>query len=310
MNQVQEFIFCNNCDGLITTNTCKCGNMIKCNKCSFTHPPITTNDGDQTIICTTCNNNYETIINCFPNSWEINPDEKSITMKFNAIVGRNIVIKVFIDNDIDLIKGFLDISIIKLLEGKETDLSNDNLLIIEKEWIMALLISFFPYGENTNRFNDYRCYRDNINLFENQYYLPENEERIDANRNILKYINLYFRSFINNRFRELILTTLANLSLLTNVINIDHTDDIPMYAASKKELDKLEESKLQYGKLETKFNLSCPICMCDFEKEDEISHLSCCNTTFHNCCITKWLSESNHNCPMCRKEFEKSENKL
>ena len=308
MNSVPEFIFCPLCDDLITNQVCKCGHIIKCEKCSVIHPPITSNIGDQCIVCPTCTNGFETLINYFPNNWQVNLDEKSITMIFDNIPNRRIVVKTIIENPAELLRGNIDISYIKLL--KNDNQSNDELLLIEKEYILGLLICFFPYGENTNSIDHYHTFTLNVQAFKVNYSNPEFEERRQRNENVMKYINMYFDRLISQRFIAFMATELIFGGNQGGIQDIDHSDDIPMYAASKKEIDKLNDTSIKFLDLKEKKNVACPICLVDFEDEDKISNFECCDTTFHNECITKWLTESNHNCPMCRTELEKSDEKL
>ena len=78
----------------------------------------------------------------------------------------------------------------------------------------------------------------------------------------------------------------------------------------KKELIELSNTQLKFKDIVEKSNQTCPICLLDFEKEDDVSKLQCCKTTFHFKCLNKWLSECNHSCPNCRCEFEKDEEKI
>lgn len=47
-------------------------------------------------------------------------------------------------------------------------------------------------------------------------------------------------------------------------------------------------------------NISCPICLTDFEDGDSIGHLRC-KHLFHSACLKKWLVHKN-SCPMCFQE--------
>jgi len=47
-------------------------------------------------------------------------------------------------------------------------------------------------------------------------------------------------------------------------------------------------------------NISCPICLTDFEDGDSIGHLRC-KHLFHSACLKKWLVHKN-SCPMCFRE--------
>ena len=53
---------------------------------------------------------------------------------------------------------------------------------------------------------------------------------------------------------------------------------------------------------------TCTICLCEYEKEDEISTIKTCKHFFHTQCIKKWLVECNHKCPVCRKSSDPEKN--
>jgi len=43
---------------------------------------------------------------------------------------------------------------------------------------------------------------------------------------------------------------------------------------------------------------NCTVCMCTFDKDDEVTELPC-RHRFHKACISKWLSECRQACPIC-----------
>ena len=48
-------------------------------------------------------------------------------------------------------------------------------------------------------------------------------------------------------------------------------------------------------------HIDCSICLEKIVNDDK--HITSCNHTFHEECITKWMS-LNHNCPLCRKNLD------
>ena len=49
---------------------------------------------------------------------------------------------------------------------------------------------------------------------------------------------------------------------------------------------------------------TCPICLVDFETEDEIITLKKCGHYFHKDCIKDWLQKASLTCPLCRSDLE------
>eukprot|EP00916_Digyalum_oweni_P023554 GHVL01039085.1.p1 GENE.GHVL01039085.1~~GHVL01039085.1.p1 ORF type:complete len:422 (+),score=93.30 GHVL01039085.1:37-1302(+) len=72
---------------------------------------------------------------------------------------------------------------------------------------------------------------------------------------------------------------------------------------SDEEIASLERCK--YSRLEHRThhseNLTCPICFCDFEEEDDIIRPCSEQHCFHSDCIIPWLHQSDK-CPMCRSQ--------
>ncbi|KAL1190166.1 RING-H2 finger protein ATL18 [Cardamine amara subsp. amara] len=46
--------------------------------------------------------------------------------------------------------------------------------------------------------------------------------------------------------------------------------------------------------------ISCPICLVEFEAEDAVTHLPRCTHLFHIHCIEHWLLRGHLTCPLCR----------
>ena len=117
--KMQTYSFCDKgCDSLITTSNCKCGEFIKCLNCGVVHEATPSNDSDQFVTCPTCMYSKKTIMNTFPDEWDMNPQERTITMTFNINdsenlnktnttfnFNRKLVVKANIVNDMHLLKG-------------------------------------------------------------------------------------------------------------------------------------------------------------------------------------------------------------
>ena len=49
--------------------------------------------------------------------------------------------------------------------------------------------------------------------------------------------------------------------------------------------------------------LSCSVCLVEFEDEDFVSQLSKCGHIFHMVCIEKWVERNQFTCPLCRSSL-------
>ncbi|KAI4386091.1 hypothetical protein MLD38_004055 [Melastoma candidum] len=50
---------------------------------------------------------------------------------------------------------------------------------------------------------------------------------------------------------------------------------------------------------EAKYQVDCAICLGEFEEEERVKAIPCCEHVFHAECIDRWL-RSNRSCPVCR----------
>ena len=98
---------------------------------------------------------------------------------------------------------------------------------------------------------------------------------------------------------NLLLNLLNNMNIPTN----NNMEDIQVT------LDKNELNNIKVHKLEKKLEQTCSVCMCDMNKEEEVSILPC-DHIFHKDCINEWLVNYNYKCPICRKECGKSSYQL
>jgi hypothetical protein len=46
----------------------------------------------------------------------------------------------------------------------------------------------------------------------------------------------------------------------------------------------------------------CRICLCEFEKGDDVRALPRCGHMFHSSCAKHWLTTSKASCPLCGSE--------
>ncbi|KAM7271508.1 hypothetical protein ACFE04_030722 [Oxalis oulophora] len=59
--------------------------------------------------------------------------------------------------------------------------------------------------------------------------------------------------------------------------------------------------KFQKGKSLVGEDFTCPVCLAEFDDDEELRTLPECNHTYHVPCIDMWLC-SHTSCPLCRKE--------
>ncbi|CAI9101889.1 OLC1v1000043C1 [Oldenlandia corymbosa var. corymbosa] len=48
---------------------------------------------------------------------------------------------------------------------------------------------------------------------------------------------------------------------------------------------------------------SCPVCLYEFEGEEEIRWLNNCKHIFHRSCLDRWMDHDQRTCPLCRTPF-------
>ena len=115
---------------------------------------------------------------------------------------------------------------------------------------------------------------------------------LDRNENGLGMINL-----MNNL--EQSITNLENIIGAQNYERYANLEDVPVPikdSALKKIPIKLYSDVDKEHKMEK--NIQCSICLCEYEKDDEISHLPC-NHIYHPDCIEGWFKNS-AKCPVCK----------
>ena len=121
-----------------------------------------------------------------------------------------------------------------------------------------------------------------------------------------------------------------NSSVFGNVINLlqhvnyddyDDYDDFNIENLLEPVRVTINEEKLEtfltsfkYGdgnvekNIKIKDQLTCPICLSEFEQDENVSYINSCNHLFHTPCLNKWLREFNHKCPICRTSADPSKN--
>ena len=71
-----------------------------------------------------------------------------------------------------------------------------------------------------------------------------------------------------------------------------------------KEFDSLRKVKFALANLRTSSDqITCPICLVDFEEEEEVIKLPVCDHYFHKLCLKTWL-QSRRDCPYCRADIK------
>ncbi|MCL7046175.1 hypothetical protein MKW94_016993 [Papaver nudicaule] len=48
---------------------------------------------------------------------------------------------------------------------------------------------------------------------------------------------------------------------------------------------------------------SCIVCLCQFQRKDEIRQLNTCEHIFHRSCLDRWIHHGQVLCPLCRTPF-------
>lgn len=111
---------------------------------------------------------------------------------------------------------------------------------------------------------------------------------------------------INNPPTQNISNFLSQATNLINVLNSISNNIAPQNMEDVAvTLDKNDLEKIETKVLSEKLETTCSVCMCDMDKDEEVSILPC-KHVFHTDCINEWLVKYNYKCPICRKECGKS----
>uniref|UniRef100_A0A7S3FZK8 RING-type domain-containing protein n=1 Tax=Strombidium rassoulzadegani TaxID=1082188 RepID=A0A7S3FZK8_9SPIT len=68
-------------------------------------------------------------------------------------------------------------------------------------------------------------------------------------------------------------------------------------------------SRTQFDPSRFTYENKCSICLCEYEKEDQLTQLKCdVRHYFHSDCIIGWIQQGNNVCPLCRQPIEDVDN--
>lgn len=48
---------------------------------------------------------------------------------------------------------------------------------------------------------------------------------------------------------------------------------------------------------------NCAVCLCEFNRDDDIRRLTNCRHVFHRSCLDRWMDHDQRTCPLCRTPF-------
>ena len=127
--------------------------------------------------------------------------------------------------------------------------------------------------------------------------------------NISPEINNFFNSFNMNNGLISFLNNHNNDFQFNNLVNIMMSFDIGSNnrhpPASDKAIKELKKIEVNDNNLSNYKNITCNICLENFEVGNILRILEC-NHEFHENCIITWL-KSNNTCPICRHELESND---
>ena len=127
--------------------------------------------------------------------------------------------------------------------------------------------------------------------------------------NISPEINNFFNSFNMNNGLISFLNNHNNDFQFNNLVNIMMSFDIGSNnrhpPASDKAIKELKKIEVNDNNLSNYKNITCNICLENFEVGNILRVLEC-NHEFHENCIITWL-KSNNTCPICRHELESND---
>ena len=127
--------------------------------------------------------------------------------------------------------------------------------------------------------------------------------------NISPEINNFFNSFNMNNGLISFLNNHNNDFQFNNLVNIMMSFDIGSNnrhpPASDKAIKELKKIEVNDNNLSNYKNITCNICLENFEVGNVLRILEC-NHEFHENCIITWL-KSNNTCPICRHELESND---
>lgn len=186
--------------------------------------------------------------------------------------------------------------------------------------------------------NQWKCCfcstKNNLNdpICVNCRYLPKNDNeppiwicsRCEISNTLSKCLlcgtyNTYNRNY-NHQYRQpylfgslhniMPILPTNNFSRMMNLINqtsshINFSELLPVKTFIEPIKDKIWDNffVLKYKKSMGIEEISCPICLSDYNFNDSIIILQCCRRSVHYDCLRTWFNE-NHTCPFCKYKYE------
>ena len=126
--------------------------------------------------------------------------------------------------------------------------------------------------------------------------------------NISPAVSSFFNSFNFDNSHISFLDNHNNDFQFNNLVNILMSLDIGSNThppASEKAIKELKKVEVQENNINDYKNMTCNICLDNFEIGNTLRILEC-NHEFHENCIITWL-KSNNTCPICRHELESND---
>ena len=125
-----------------------------------------------------------------------------------------------------------------------------------------------------------------------------------AFNNILNSLNLNnpnngLLSFLNNHNNDFQFNNLVNILMSFDLGTNRHPP------ASEKAIQNLKKIEVKEENINDYKNITCNICLDNFELGNKLLVLEC-NHEFHDNCIITWL-KTNNTCPVCRHELESND---
>ena len=165
-----------------------------------------------------------------------------------------------------------------------------------------------------NNFYDYEGYDDD----NGQEYIDELVGQL-INRTLSNYDDILTRFYVNSNVRNVPRNNIVNnftvgvfdmMYDLTSSINT-RDDDLErvLRESFQNQTSSIERTNIyinfpsqKYNTVDcNKYDKTCSICLCDYEKDNMVS-TTICHHLFHTDCITEW-SRYKKDCPVCRTEL-------
>lgn len=148
---------------------------------------------------------------------------------------------------------------------------------------------------------------------ERQYYNPTRTFTINIPQNLTQQQQNRPQNLINSLFNSLNEQSTepsqpspmggvnSLLNFLGQLTNIPLNQEDVSVVISEDSLEQLRLTIFKKIKDEEGIDITCSICMDDFD-DDDIVRQAPCKHLFHRVCIDRWLKKENYKCPVCRKE--------